>query len=188
MKKVIALCTTFLTGCAPVFFNNGPVDGYSVSQAVSIREVKSESTMFRVYKLNDAHYGLLPKWAASQSVVNAVNEAIIFSPKDLDELRSTCIKIIEAYDHEAGNDALVVEYHLVLNEKRTQLTKSTWAWGDFVSTSGSVTQYNPVIFRLQLIRDVGAFGPRKLISYMYGNLTGDISIANVKALLADLQK
>lgn len=195
MKSLLALLfVSFLIGCAPtVFFNNGPADAFSVGQSISMKRIDSERSAFQIYKINGEHYALLPAFNQSSGSISNINDAIIFSPKDIEGLRGTCKKILEAYDGNPGKEIQIVEYHLVLNKPEVAGISSTVAYhafaNAFASTRTQAFEFNRVIFRLQFLNEGGTLlRSGKSIDYMFKDSWKKISVDELRILLSDLQK
>jgi hypothetical protein len=186
----LSLVSLFLVACTPpLFYTNWPIDAQPVARSVSVKRITEDNSTFRVYKVNDENYAILPAINAGTSAFSAINNALIFSPKQLEEFAATANKIVAAHDQCNARNITIIEYHLTMNQAEFVGSSSTLVLGGVANTNSQVFEAQRVAFRLQFV-DEGAslITSGKRIEYMFKGATGSMDVKSLKALIGDLKK
>ncbi len=195
MKNLaIILSATFLTGCAtPHYFNRAP-DATPISTEVSISELPTSNTVFRVFDVN-GNLALLRKektdhssFSKTDALMSTLNSLLIFDKNQRAELRAACKAIVEYNEHQQREGVKIIKFDLRDNKETKHEDASAVALGNSIYMEGSSYFYRHSFFALQYLCEKTAKGRiRSSVSYQWQeNEPVSISKKTVEALLNDI--
>lgn len=189
---LIAVLTSLsLSGCTTTahFYTNDIIEATAVSRVVTAEKIDVANGVFGIYKVNGSNYALISSSGQMGDTLYDLDGALILGEKEVEALRETCRRIIDAHGKTGGKDIKVIEYHLVEKAEQYQSITAAFAYNGFASSSMNAGLYSRVPLRLQYVyQPGGVWGPAERISYRFVGVTGDMKLEQVKALLSGLQK
>lgn len=183
---LILVIFIFLSGCSNTkFYNIGIIDAKAVKNSISIKEISSSNSYFKVYKLNMRNYALLPKMYSRKDILDEITNAIIFNDEQIIKLRKTCKEIIENYGDSIEKGIKIIEYYLVV-DKPTLETRISSSLYNSIATA-NFNKYNEIIFRIQYVaKPSKANGIKKQILFKFKTFDGIMSIDDLNSFYKDI--
>jgi hypothetical protein len=183
----------FLFGCAaPTVYVNHVADAVSLSRTVSIRPLPTTNRAFKLAWVADEGLALMARASGAYSVAGQVDlalidSALIFAPKEVEELRGACSRMVQALDVKQTEGVDFIQYRLVKNVEETMAQSTTVVTPQGATSDMEVWRGHRVLFALQLTKDAGSWtGPTAV--YSFRGTQAEMSIADLRALAIDLQQ
>lgn len=183
---LILLSFVFLCGCSNTkFYNIGIINAKAVKSNVSIKEISSSNSYFKVYKLNMKNYALLPKMYSRKDIFDEINNAIIFNDEQIIKLRKTCEEIIEYYGDSIENEAKIIEYYLFIDKQNLETRISSSLYNSIATAK--INRYNEVVFRIQFIAKQSKDNSiNKKVLFKFRTFDGIMTIDDLKSFYKDI--